>query len=326
MASEKKSQKPLTQSDTEWGDSFSVSKKARKELEELNEYKDDPPIEDEKSSKNKTPRLKEYSTYSGSVPKTAKVLKKQDKKSEAKSEFNSQFDQVSDEISSAIGEIETTLERFATQIIVELKNFVLSIYNLFLKFVLLVFVQPLKNAGKYSILFLELINDSMDDLNNYLSGNTNNNQKAKINKAKTSVEKEPEIIVQEVPKTAISKEDETKGIVFSELAKKGIVFLNIKNTELYDPSLRAISYDEEIELLKRGLKEINDCSRLAKSLPSPTKGKYVNMQMEEILKNAQMEDLRSFLQYVYSHPRPFIERKLRLSEAFATWAHKGAPV
>lgn len=323
MAGEKKSQKPLAQSDTEWGDSFSVSKKARRELEELNEYKDDPPIEDENSSKKQTPRLKEYSNYSGAVPKTAKVLKTTEKKSEAKTEFNSQFDNVSNEISSAISEIESTLEKFVTQIIVELKNFVLSIYNLFLKFILLVFVQPLKNAGKYSIVFLELINSSMDDLNNYLSGNNKNSKKAQINKTKASAVKEQDIIVQEVPK---KEEKANNGIVFSELAKKGIVFLNIKNTELYDPNLKGITYDEELDILKRGLKEINDCARLAKSLPSPTKGKYVNMQMEEILKNAQMDDLRLFLQYVYTHPKPFIERKLRLSEAFATWAHKGAPV
>lgn len=331
MASEKKAQKNMAQNDSGWGDSFSVSKKAQKELAELNENKDLATLENEDSPKKKTSSLREYSNYSGPVKKTAKVLKNTNttpntKKvpSESKNEIDKQLDNVNTEISKALNEIEGIFERFVNQIIMELKNFWLSIYNLFLKFILLVFVEPLKNAGKFSIMFLEMINKSVEDLNDYLSGSKKKTNSSVVKKSKTTNLKESDIPVEKTPE--VKKSPALDGILFSELAEKGIVFLNIKNNELYDVNMKNISKEEEEELLKRAIKEVNECARLAKSLPSPTKGRYVGQEMEEILKNAQISDFKLFMQYVYTHPKPFIERRLRLSEAFATWAHKGAPV
>ncbi|MFN8673570.1 MAG: hypothetical protein U0457_15975 [Candidatus Sericytochromatia bacterium] len=326
MAGEKKSQKGGAPNDTEWGDSFSVSKKAMKELAEINENKEQEETE-ETETKKKTTSLREYSNYSAPAKKTAKVIKNTTEKkaapSEAKNELNQQLDNVNTEINKAITEIESTLEKFFSQIVTELKNFFLAIYNLFLKFILLVFISPLKNAGKFSIMFLELVNKSIEDFNDYLSGPNKKKQEKEVKKGKTTNLKESAAPEKPAEKP---KNIYLEGIVFSELAQKGIVFLNIKNNELYDPSVTMLTDQAEEELMKRALKEVNDCARLAKSLPSPTKGRYIGQDMEEILKNAQIGDLKLFLQYVYTHPKPFMERSLRLSEAFATWAHKGAPV
>lgn len=329
MASNRKKVQPPAYNDPGWGDSISVSKKARQELAE-SEVEKNTQIQEYKGTAN----LKEYSSYSKPVKK--QPVKQQP--SHEYSEMSSQVEQINEEINKAVTEIEGVLERFFNQLWVAINNFFLAFYSLFLKFVLLVFVEPLKNAGRFSGSFINMLNQSLDDLNNWLSGGQTS-RPVKIKRVTSSLQQavntsnnENAAVNNPAPKVDSKNEQKRKypavfdGIRFGELASQGIVFLNIKNAPMYDLNKKAFSIEEEQEMLDNAVREINNCAKLAKSLPSPNKGRYINRPMLEILENAKMEDLKSFLQYVYTHPKPFVDRQLRLSEAFATWAHKGAPV
>lgn len=340
MANEKKKiAPPPVYNDPGWGDSISVSRKAREELAEnqgpTEEKQTNSPVE------KKTVISKGYSKYSPPTKRTAKLVAPQSNKNESREEMTSQVDQMNSEITKAVSEIEGVLERFLVQFINAVQNFFLSFYHLILKIVLIVFIEPLKNAGKFSAMFLNMVNDSLEDFNRWVSGEKPIQRPAQINMKKAPQSNPSKETPPQQQMNVQSKQDsdfdnkleiERKyphvfdGIIFGELSKKGIIFLNIKNNRMYDQTQRGFTVEEEHNLLETAIKEINNCARLAKSLPSPTKGRYVNMNMEDILSNAGMDDLKAFLQYVYTHPKPFIERQLRLSEAFATWAHKGAPV
>ncbi|MBC7473443.1 MAG: hypothetical protein H7263_04075 [Candidatus Sericytochromatia bacterium] len=326
MASNRKKVEPTIYSDSGWGDSISVSKKAREELADVTSNDQSDPNKSLTESKNKTAKVKEYN-YD-----TPKKYSPTPSKKKEYDEVNNQVEQLNHEINKAVGEIENVLEKFVSQLWIAINNFFLAIYNLFLKMILLVFVQPLKNTGKMTSSFLNLINDSLTDVNEWLSGSPKQRQ-VKIKKVTESL-KYAASQSNNVEEPKVDKKVDLQrkypavfdGIVFSELSLKGIVFLNIKNILMYDLNKKEFTVEEEQELLDGAVKEINNCARLAKSLPSPTKGKYVDQPMVNILENANMSDLKMFLQYVYTHPKPFVERKLRLSEAFATWAHKGAPI
>lgn len=334
MASNRKKVQPTTYNDPGWGDSISVSKKAREELAEVANNAAEQEKNEAIDAKSKTARLKEYSNYAPQKKKIVQSAPQQKPRNKEYEEMNSQVEQINHEINKAVSEIENVLERFVNQLWSAIKNFFLAFYSLFLKIILLVFVEPLKNAGKFSSMFLNMVNDSLTDLNDWLSGKPVGNKPVKTKKVTASLQHavDKQNYFEEETKNDSKADLQRKypavfdGIVFSELASKGIVFLNIKNVAIYDVNKRDFTVEEEQELLEIAIKEINNCARLAKSLPSPTKGKYVSRPMADILENAHMSDLKMFLQYVYTHPKPFIERQLRLSEAFATWAHKGAPV
>ncbi len=328
MASNRKKVQPPAYNDPGWGDSISVSKKARKELAEtIQESEKNNQIQEYKGTAN----LQEYSNHAKSSQKI--VQKKLNQPKNEYNEVNSQVDQINNEINKAVNEIEGVLERFLSQLYLAVSNFFLAFYSLFLKIILLVFVEPLRNAGKMSTSFLNMLNQSLEDMNNWLSGKPTQ-KPVKIKKVTESLEYTVNVSnKEENVATKVDSQLELKrkypavfdGIVFSELATKGIIFLNIKNNAMYDTNKGTFTVEEEQQMLDNALKEIHNCAKLAKSLPSPTKGRYINKPMVEILENARMEDLKSFLQYVYTHPKPFIDRQLRLSEAFATWTHKGAP-
>ncbi|MFN8575229.1 MAG: hypothetical protein U0354_00065 [Candidatus Sericytochromatia bacterium] len=325
MASNRKKVEQPAYNDPGWGDSISVSKKARQELAENAEAQES---ENKQLTEAKgTATLKQYTNYS--KPNVKKTPQKST--TSEYSEMSQQVDQINQEINKAVTEIEGVLERFLNQLMSAINNFFLAFYSLFLKFLLIVFVQPLKNAGKLSSEIINMMNKSLEDLNTWLSGGKSQNNQVRNRKPTTRLEQEFE---SNIPVQKVDSEAERKrkypavfdGIRFGELATQGIVFLNIKNSPMYDVNKKDFSIEEEQEMLDNAVREINNCAKLAKSLPSPTKGRYLNKPMLEILENARMEDLKAFLQYVYTHPKPFVERQLRLSEAFATWAHKGAPV
>lgn len=333
MASNRKKVQPPAYNDPGWGDSISVSKKARKELAETNaEAEKNTQVQEYKGTAN----LKEYSSYSKPAKKKSVNTNSSGKQNLNKTEYNevnNQVDQINHEINRAVTEIEGVLEKFLNQLYFAVSNFFLAFYSLLLKILLLVFVEPLRNAGKMSTAFLNMLNQSLEDMNNWLSGNPSSKQ-VKIKKVTASLEQAVTASNNEpIAPKADSKSDLKRkypavfdGIRFGELASSGILFLNIKNTAMYDLNKTNFTIEEEQDMLDNAVKEIHNCAKLAKSLPSPTKGRYINKPMVEILENARMEDLKAFLQYVYTHPKPFIDRQLRLSEAFATWAHKGAPV
>lgn len=340
MASNRKKAQPPPYNDPGWGDSVSVSKKAREELAEVANNAD--PQNQELITQNtqkKTAKLKEYTNYSKDSKKTSRLLKPENdvplrKDNDPKSEVSHQVEQLNHEINRAVSEIETVLERFLHQLMSAFNNMVLAIYNLFLKIILMLFIQPLRNAGRLSGELLNMFSHSLTDINNWIGGSpskapvrprtvvntTEINNSTPVPNVIPEPKKDP---IEELP---ILYPDVFDGIVFGELSRKGIVFLNIKNMVLYEENKKDFTVEEEQQLLDNALKEIHNCAKLAKNLPSPNKGKYVSRTMVDILENANMSDLKLFLQYVYTHPKPFIERRLRLSEAFATWAHKGAPV
>jgi hypothetical protein len=328
MASNRKKVEQPAYNDPGWGDSISVSKKARQELAENNTESENNESKQLQEIKG-TATLKQYSNYS----KPAKKIPQKQSNPEY-SEMSNQVEQINQEINKAVTEIEGVLEKFLNQLLSAVNNFFLAFYSLFLKMLLLVFVQPLKNAGKFSSDFINMLNNSLEDLNTWLSGKPQNNSGKKIKKATANLNQSTDYSNNTENTNRVETEAERKkkysavfdGIRFGELASQGIVFLNIKNTPMYDLNKKNFSIEEEQEMLDNAVQEINNCAKLAKSLPSPNKGRYINKSMLEILENAKMEDLKAFLQYVYTHPKPFIDRQLRLSEAFATWAHKGAPV
>jgi hypothetical protein len=335
MASNRKKVNPPPYNDPGWGDSVSVSKKAREELAEVaNNAEAEKQELIQQNNQKKTARLKEYTNYSKDTKKTSRLLNQE--KDTPRSEMSNQVEQLNHEINRAVSEIESVLERFLNQLWSAINNMFLAIYNLILKVVLMVFIQPLRNAGKLTGEFLNMINQSLNDVNNWIGGSPREPSRTRpadtfTSTASTSTTPGPKVVVQELRKDPVEElpklyPDVFDGIVFGELARKGIVFLNIKNMVLYDENKKDFNVEEEQELLDIAIKEIHNCAKLAKSLPSPGKGKYTGRTMVDILENAAMADLKLFLQYVYTHPKPFIERRLRLSEAFATWAHKGAPV
>lgn len=322
MAMNRKKTQPLS-NDYGWGDSFSVSKKARQEMAEI--------------SSNKEEYQNKYLEEKTKVKTTKLSYPPKKNKTEIQKELDSQLENINKEFGKALDEVETMLGKFLDQVLYALKNLGLVLKNIALKIALFVFVEPLKNMGKFMALFINLLSDSLNDFNNWLE--TKNTSKKLIESTKEIVKDSANINpLTNQPYSTIpsmkSQEEIMKnkyphvfdGIVFGELAKKGIIFLDIKNNPLYDDFPKEFSPEEENNLLEKALKEISRCAPLAKNLPSPTKGRYYNKPMTDILEKIQMEDLKMFLQYVYTHPKPFIERKLRLSEAFATWAHKGAPV
>ena len=77
--------------------------------------------------------------------------------------------------------------------------------------------------------------------------------------------------------------------------------------------------------MERGVEEIRNCAPYGQKLPTPNRGRFTGIPMHEILHNASLEDLERFLSFVLNRPQPFQQKALKLSEAFATWAHKGAP-
>lgn len=325
MASNRKKVEQPAYNDPGWGDSISVSKKARQELAENAEAQES---ENKQLTEIKgTATLKQYTNYSKPAKKTP-----QKSSTPEYSEMSQQVDQINQEINKAVTEIEGVLERFLNQLMSAINNFFLAFYSLFLKILLIVFVQPLKNAGKLSSEFINMTNKSLEDLNTWLSGGRPQNNQVRNRKPTSRLEQEFDTKPTLNQKVDTEAEKRRKypavfdGIRFGELSNQGIVFLNIKNLPMYDLNKSDFSIEEEQEMLDNAVREINNCAKLAKSLPSPTKGRYINKPMLEILENARMEDLKAFLQYVYTHPKPFVERQLRLSEAFATWAHKGAPV
>ncbi len=98
-------------------------------------------------------------------------------------------------------------------------------------------------------------------------------------------------------------------------------FLTERDIEVYRPG----DAQQAFEWMNRGLDEIRNCAPYGQKLPTPKKGPYMNIPMYDVLKQISHEDLENFLHFVLNRPQPFQQKALKLSEAFATWVHKGAP-
>lgn len=98
-------------------------------------------------------------------------------------------------------------------------------------------------------------------------------------------------------------------------------FLTERDVEVYRPGDAQQAY----EWMNRGLEEIRNCAPYGQKLPTAKKGPYLNVPMYDVLMQISFEDLEAFLHFVLNRPLPFQQKALKLSEAFATWVHKGAP-
>lgn len=98
-------------------------------------------------------------------------------------------------------------------------------------------------------------------------------------------------------------------------------FLTERDIEVYRPGDTQQAY----EWMTRGLDEIRNCAPYGQKLPMAKKGPYMNIPMYDVLMQISYEDMEAFLQFVLNRPLPFQQKPLKLSEAFATWVHKGAP-
>lgn len=98
-------------------------------------------------------------------------------------------------------------------------------------------------------------------------------------------------------------------------------FLTERDIEVYQPGHE----QQAFEWMTRGLDEIRNCAPYGQKLPTPKKGPYMNIPMYDILREITYDDLEKFLLFVSNRPLPFQQKPLKLSEAFATWVHKGAP-
>ncbi len=116
---------------------------------------------------------------------------------------------------------------------------------------------------------------------------------------------------------------------FGKVLEKKIFFSTIHNRPFLTERDIQNYHPEDLDLhhtwMLRGIEEIKNCAPYGQKLPSPGKGRYMNIPMQDILQTVNLDDMQFFLKFVYHRPQPFQTKALKLSEAFATWAHKGAP-
>lgn len=118
-------------------------------------------------------------------------------------------------------------------------------------------------------------------------------------------------------------------ITFSNLIEKRVFFKTIHDQLFIEEKDLAQhvagDYHKELSLMDRAVREIKNSAPYARKLPGPSKGPFAGMPMFDVLSQVDYASLQRFLLFVNNRPRPFQEKSLRLSEAYATWAHKGAP-
>lgn len=152
---------------------------------------------------------------------------------------------------------------------------------------------------------------------------------------KVSVSKRPE----DVPAEALAEpevEEEQQALPvrsfethFGHLLEQKIFFATIHSrpflTERDIEAYRPGDAQQAYEWMTRAMEEIRNCAPYGQKLPTPKKGPYMGNPMYDILTNIRYEDVEAFLHFVINRPQPFQQKALKLSEAFATWVHKGAP-
>lgn len=111
---------------------------------------------------------------------------------------------------------------------------------------------------------------------------------------------------------------------FVSLYQQGIRFATVRNLPLVNPEHLQLP-DAEAIVMARAILEIQGCAQLAAELPHPERGPYAGRPIAEVMALVDRREVIGFLAYVLAHPKPFLERSLKLADAFATWIHKGAP-
>jgi hypothetical protein len=111
---------------------------------------------------------------------------------------------------------------------------------------------------------------------------------------------------------------------FVSLFQQGIRFTTVRNLPLVNLDHLQLP-DAEVIVMARAILEIQGCAHLAAELPAPDKGSYAGQPIAEVMALVDRREVIAFLAYVVTHPKPFLDRQLKLADAFATWIHKGAP-
>ncbi|MBT9545326.1 MAG: hypothetical protein IV090_08055 [Candidatus Sericytochromatia bacterium] len=116
---------------------------------------------------------------------------------------------------------------------------------------------------------------------------------------------------------------------FGKLVEQKIFFSTIHNRPfLTEKDVRELlpgNKRQEYEWMTRAIEEIRNCAPYGQKLPAPPRGPFMGIPMHDVLREITYSDLESFLVFVSNRPQPFQQKPLKLSEAYATWAHKGAP-
>lgn len=116
---------------------------------------------------------------------------------------------------------------------------------------------------------------------------------------------------------------------FSKLIEKKVFFSTLQNQPFIDENMLK-GYtpghpEHELELMQRALEEIRSCAPYGRNLPTAEKGPFAGIPMYDVLSQVTLDDIQRFLTFVNNRSQPFQQKVLKLSEAYATWAHKGAP-
>lgn len=109
----------------------------------------------------------------------------------------------------------------------------------------------------------------------------------------------------------------------------------VEYVPLYYKSIRFLTFDKQ-PLVPEGLDDeginraffdnaitdLKKCLKVVQKLPDPKEGPYQGIPIVYIFKHVRPDDLRFFLHYVHQKPKTFVDKNLKISEAFATWLIK----
>lgn len=113
------------------------------------------------------------------------------------------------------------------------------------------------------------------------------------------------------------------------VAQARIQFLDNAGRPLYGLPSRGtspLSRDEEQIARSRSLEAIREAQAAGRILGKPSAGGYLGRDPSEVMAQVASEDLKAFLAFVLANPRSFMQRPLRISEAFLAWlVDRGEP-
>lgn len=270
---------------SEWGDSFSLSKGTR-------------PIKARILSSHPAQKAEESEKVEKPQPVTAQLDQ------QAINELKNQWNDLSQEVTKATGSLVHGIDHITAKTIEGGANFFIIITNGIIKAI----TFPFK-------LIAELFVVTFRPLLDWLKTSESSSEKTKTESFSVNTFEEEQY------------EEDAEFITFGTLAQEGIIFYTVKNEPVSNILMenRTLSLEEENSLIDKGMEEIKRCARLSGGLPTPTTGTFADIPMPRILESVTQDALAHFLTYVHKYPRPFIEKKVKLAEAYATWAYKGSP-
>jgi hypothetical protein len=192
-------------------------------------------------------------------------------------------------------------------------------------------IVPLLKAITYPLILLQQLvmlplqwfTAGIDKVNGAVSGGSPAKPAAKPSSAGTP-RRAPATSQLAAPVQAAAAPTPAPDLGFVSLFQQGIRFLTVRNLPLVNPEHLQLP-DAEAIVMARAILEIQGCAQLAGDLPPPEKGPYAGRAIADVMALVDRREVIGFLAYAIAHPKPFLERQLKLADAFATWIHKGAP-